>query len=117
MLRDGEPEPWRPLRRLAVEDAVGVPTRLRGVELHVPAHPVAVVELRRHRQQEGNRGIGQEIALAGQLESRGLEAARLQTFPKSFLWCGTKLQIARQIGNAVPIPLGKAIAEVLVNRV
>lgn len=39
-----------------------------------------------------------------------LEAARLQTFPSSFLWCGTKLQIARQIGNAVPVDLAFAIA-------
>lgn len=38
------------------------------------------------------------------------EAARIQGFPVDFKWCGTKVQIARQIGNAVPIPLGKAIA-------
>ncbi|WP_411091562.1 DNA cytosine methyltransferase [Streptomyces sp. 049-1] len=38
------------------------------------------------------------------------EAARLQGFPIDFRWCGTKTQIATQIGNAVPIPLGKAIA-------
>ena len=30
------------------------------------------------------------------------EAARLQTFPDDFLWCGTKIRIAIQIGNAVP---------------
>lgn len=40
-----------------------------------------------------------------------LEAARLQTFPKDFLWCGTKLEIAKQIGNAVPVGLAHAIAE------
>jgi DNA (cytosine-5)-methyltransferase 1 len=39
-----------------------------------------------------------------------LEAARLQTFPNDFVWCGTKLQIARQIGNAVPVTLATAIA-------
>lgn len=38
------------------------------------------------------------------------EAARLQTFPDSFLWCGTKMQIAKQIGNAVPPRLAYAIA-------
>jgi DNA (cytosine-5)-methyltransferase 1 len=31
-----------------------------------------------------------------------LEAARLQDFPEDFAWCGSKIQIARQIGNAVP---------------
>ncbi|MFE6970943.1 DNA cytosine methyltransferase [Isoptericola sp. NPDC057653] len=38
------------------------------------------------------------------------EAAKLQGFPDDFLWCGTKTEIARQIGNAVPIPLGRSIA-------
>ncbi|WP_436493588.1 DNA cytosine methyltransferase [Actinokineospora sp. HUAS TT18] len=39
-----------------------------------------------------------------------LEAARLQTFPDSFEWCGTKAEIARQIGNAVPPTLAAALA-------
>ena len=38
------------------------------------------------------------------------EAARIQGFPLDFRWCGSKTDIARQIGNAVPIPLGTAIA-------
>lgn len=38
------------------------------------------------------------------------EAARLQTFPDSFAWCGTKIEIARQIGNAVPPRMASAIA-------
>ena len=37
------------------------------------------------------------------------EAARLMGFPDDFKWVGSKTSIARQIGNAVPIPLGKAI--------
>ncbi len=39
-----------------------------------------------------------------------LEAARLQTFPDTFEWCGTKIQVAKQIGNAVPPALAEAIA-------
>lgn len=39
-----------------------------------------------------------------------LEAARLQDFPQDYLWCGTKVGIARQIGNAVPVGLAAAIA-------
>lgn len=38
------------------------------------------------------------------------EAALLQTFPNSFVFEGTKIEIARQIGNAVPPQLGRAIA-------
>lgn len=44
-----------------------------------------------------------------------LEAALLQTFPDDFRWSGSKISIARQIGNAVPPRLAEAIArEVLV---
>ncbi|MCK8609313.1 DNA cytosine methyltransferase [Agromyces sp. C10] len=38
------------------------------------------------------------------------EAAVLQGFPNTFKFVGSKTAIARQIGNAVPIPLGRAIA-------
>ncbi|WP_020550244.1 DNA cytosine methyltransferase [Embleya scabrispora] len=38
------------------------------------------------------------------------EAARLQSFPETFVWCGSKTEIARQIGNAVPPRLAEAIA-------
>ena len=38
------------------------------------------------------------------------EAARIQTFPDDFVWCGTKIQIAKQIGNAVPVRLAAALA-------
>jgi DNA (cytosine-5)-methyltransferase 1 len=38
------------------------------------------------------------------------EAARLQGFADDFVWFGSKSEIARQIGNAVPVPLATAIA-------
>lgn len=38
------------------------------------------------------------------------EAARLQGFSDDFIWFGSKADIARQIGNAVPVPLATAIA-------
>ena len=39
-----------------------------------------------------------------------LEASLLQTFPTDFKWSGSKISIARQIGNAVPPTLAAAIA-------
>ena len=39
-----------------------------------------------------------------------LEAAQIQDFPESFVWCGSKIEIARQIGNAVPVGLASAVA-------
>ncbi|MDP9695384.1 UNVERIFIED_ORG: DNA-cytosine methyltransferase [Arthrobacter globiformis] len=44
-----------------------------------------------------------------------LEAAKLQGFPDDFLWCGSKTDIAKQIGNAVPVPLAKKIAASIYN--
>jgi DNA (cytosine-5)-methyltransferase 1 len=48
------------------------------------------------------------------------EAARLMGFPDDFIFKGTKTEIAKQIGNAVPPDLAAAIAavvrEILVSR-
>ncbi|MFD3310954.1 DNA cytosine methyltransferase [Streptomyces sp. NPDC058694] len=38
------------------------------------------------------------------------EAALIQGFPSTFKWSGSKIQIGRQIGNAVPVGLAKAVA-------
>ncbi|MGO4534391.1 DNA cytosine methyltransferase [Leifsonia sp. 2MCAF36] len=40
-----------------------------------------------------------------------LEASLIQDFPPNYRWVGTKIQIARQIGNAVPSGLARAIAK------
>jgi DNA (cytosine-5)-methyltransferase 1 len=39
------------------------------------------------------------------------EAARLQGFDDDFTFCGTKINVAKQIGNAVPISLAEAVGK------
>lgn len=41
------------------------------------------------------------------------EAARLQTFTDDFVFCGSKIEIAKQIGNAVPPVLAARVADVV----
>jgi DNA (cytosine-5)-methyltransferase 1 len=43
------------------------------------------------------------------------EAALIQGFRDDYRWVGTREEIARQIGNAVPIPLGEAIGRLLID--
>ena len=50
------------------------------------------------------------------LQDRALtprEGARIQGFPDSFEFCGSRAQIVKQIGNAVPPLLGRVIGEAL----
>jgi len=43
------------------------------------------------------------------------EAARLQSFPDNYYFCGSQFQQFKQIGNAVPPKLAEAIASQVVN--
>ena len=42
-----------------------------------------------------------------------LERARIQTFPKTFRWIGTKTEVEQMIGNAVPVELASYVGKAL----
>lgn len=51
--------------------------------------------------------------MAHPFEERALsirEAARIQTFPDDYVFCGNIFTQQKQVGNAVPVNLAKAIA-------
>lgn len=41
------------------------------------------------------------------------EGALLQTFPESYRFSGNKVEVARQIGNAVPVEFGRAVSSAI----
>jgi len=45
------------------------------------------------------------------------EGALIQTFPENYQFYGTDYQIARQIGNAVPVNLSRAVGEVIISAI
>lgn len=62
-----------------------------------------------HLEKDSYSHIHYESAQARTISVR--EAARLQSFPDGFVVCGTMNPAFRQIGNAVPPLLAKAIAQ------
>ena len=76
------------------------------------ADPIAANQARTYTREGSHNFRLSNVALDG-LGIRRLtprECERLQGFPDDYQWVGSKMAIARQIGNAVPVPLGAAIA-------
>ena len=79
------------------------PNKWRKMEPDLPARTLMA-----HLGKDSYSHIHYDSAQARTISVR--EAARLQSFPDGFVFCGTMNPAFRQIGNAVPPLLGKAIA-------
>lgn len=104
-------EKWKELRNSIVPpyDQHKFPNKWRKMEADRPARTLMA-----HLGKDSYSHIHYDSAQARPISVR--EAARLQSFPDSFVFCGTMNPAFRQIGNAVPPLLAKAIAERLVSQ-
>jgi len=121
---DGSCAPWRTVRD-AIED-LPKPTRARedGVRNHrlrsgaraYDGHQGSFLDEPAKTLKAGSHGVpGGENSVAfgrGKLRYFTIrECARLQTFPDDYLIAGPWTRAMRQIGNAVPVLLGRTMAE------
>lgn len=84
-------------------DATKFPNKWRKMEPDAPARTLMA-----HLGKDGYSHIHYDSKQARTISVR--EAARLQSFPDGFRFCGTMNPAFRQIGNAVPPLLAKAVA-------
>lgn len=98
-------EAWLKLRASIVPpyDATKFPNKWRKMERDRPARTLMA-----HLGKDSYSHIHYDSAQARPISVR--EAARLQSFPDGFVFCGTMNPAFRQIGNAVPPLLAKQIA-------
>lgn len=96
---------WEALRAQIVPpyDPGKFPNKWRKMEADQPARTLLA-----HLGKDGYSHIHYDSAQARTISVR--EAARLQSFPDGFVFCGTMNPAFRQIGNAVPPLLAKAVA-------
>lgn len=97
---------WQELRRTIVPpyDAGKFPNKWRKMEANAPSRTLLA-----HLGKDSYSHIHYDSSQARTISVR--EAARLQSFPDGFFFCGTMNPAFQQIGNAVPPLLSKAIAE------
>lgn len=114
---NGEPlktnsKAWLELRNSIVPpyDHTKFPNKWRKMERDQPARTLMA-----HLGKDGYSHIHYDSKQARTISVR--EAARLQSFPDGFTFCGTMNPAFRQIGNAVPPLLAKAIARQLLSQI
>jgi len=87
-------------------DVTKFPNKWRKMEANLPARTLMA-----HLGKDSYSHIHYDSLQARTISVR--EAARLQSFPDGFIFCGTMNPAFRQIGNAVPPLLALAIANLI----
>jgi DNA (cytosine-5)-methyltransferase 1 len=102
---------WKKLRERIVPpyDPGKFPNKWRKMEADAPSRTLLA-----HLGKDSYSHIHYDSEQARTISVR--EAARLQSFPDGFVFCGTMNPAFQQIGNAVPPLLAKAIAETLLQQ-
>ena len=115
--RQGEVPPkgsraWHDIRNSIVPpyDHRKFPNKWRKMEANRPSRTLLA-----HLGKDGYSHIHYDSTQARTISVR--EAARLQSFPDGFVFCGTMNPAFRQIGNAVPPLLAKAVGETLLAQI
>lgn len=110
-LREGS-KAWSTLRHAIVPpyDSRKFPNKWRKMEADQPARTLLA-----HLGKDGYSHIHYDGRQARTISVR--EAARLQSFPDGFVFSGTMNPAFKQIGNAVPPLLSKAIGEALIGQI
>jgi len=103
---------WKDIRASIVPpyDYTKFPNKWRKMEANKPARTLMA-----HLGKDSYSHIHYDSAQGRTISVR--EAARLQSFPDGFVFCGTMNPAFRQIGNAVPPLLAKAIAEKIISQI
>ncbi len=87
-----------------------------------PGHVGSPFDLPAKTLKAGGHGVpgGENMVVLGNGEARyfsARESARLQTFPDGFVLHGSWSEIMRQLGNAVPVALGRCVASSVASRI
>lgn len=105
-------ETWKLIREKIVPpyDPGKFPNKWRKMEADQPSRTLLA-----HLGKDSYSHIHYDSSQARTISVR--EAARLQSFPDGFVFCGTMNPAFRQIGNAVPPLLAKAVAESVLEQI